>query len=66
MVNTVDPLKLTYVFTNDAELSFQEKSQFIIKGLVQNMQDLRGLALNPVSAWDSDNMLHGFEGRELS
>ena len=47
MVNTVDPLKLTYVFTKDAELSFQEKSQFIIKGLVQNMQDLRGLALNP-------------------
>lgn len=46
MVNTVDPLKLTYVFTNDAELSFQEKSQFIVKGLVQNMQDLRGLALN--------------------
>ena len=44
MVNTVDPLKLTYVFTNDAELSFQEKSQFIVKGLVQ---DLRGLALNP-------------------
>ncbi len=36
MVNTVDPLKLTYVFTNDAELSFQEKSQLIVKGLVQN------------------------------
>lgn len=23
---------------------------------------LPGLALNPVSAWDSDNMQHGFEG----